>query len=81
MGFKVHTEAAGSCDHYPNSQDSFSIDGSVLEVVAADGRRIVYGPQGWVRVEVDPPVEGDGRTDERVMRHDSETQGVMRHDT
>lgn len=80
MGFRVQIDTEGGCDQFENDADSFSINGSVLEVVCGDGRRVLYGPMGWLRVEVDPQIKGDSPTGERVMRHDAETQGVMRHD-
>jgi hypothetical protein len=65
MGFKVQIDNEGGCDQFDDDDDWFSINGSVLEVVSGNGRRILYGPLGWIRVEVNRPGHVGAR-----MRHD-----------
>lgn len=56
MSFKVYTDNKGRFDLYED-EAVCSRDGSVL-IVEVGEREIVYGPNGWIRVESD----GDVRT-------------------
>jgi hypothetical protein len=51
MEFKVYTDSTGSFDSYSGSDTCWRYRG-MLVVTADDGaREIVYGPNGWIRVE------------------------------
>lgn len=50
MDFMVITNSDGSYDNY-SGEATYSIEGSVL-TARDEQRHIVYGPAGWVRVEV-----------------------------
>lgn len=52
MGFKVIVDSLGTSHDYAEEDgDTYEVQGGVLRVATAD-RLVIYGPGGWMRLEV-----------------------------
>jgi hypothetical protein len=54
MNFTVYTDANGASDRYDGTAECYR-DGAIL--IVEDGERyVLYGPNGWIRVEADEEI-------------------------
>lgn len=75
MSFKVFTDADGGCDDYADDA-WYERDGTVVKVHDGD-RQIEYGPNGWLRVEVQM---ADRAAQERQVRGEQAATGEGSYD-
>lgn len=59
MNFTVYTDANGASDSY-GGDAMCQRDGAIL-IVEDEERHVLYGPNGWIRVEADEEIGSETR--------------------